>query len=45
MKKSESNSNNRKVRDLAPFRENSAEEFIATNQACYVAATVTPSGW
>lgn len=30
--KSKSNSNNKKVNDLAPFRENSAEEFLTTNQ-------------
>jgi len=30
--KGKSNSNNKKVNDLAPFRENSAEEFLTTNQ-------------
>ena len=30
--KGKSNSNNEKVNDLAPFRENSAEEFLTTNQ-------------
>ena len=30
--KSKSNSNNQKVNDLGPFRENSAEEFLTTNQ-------------
>src|SRR6188474_1860617 len=30
--KGKSNSNNKKVSDLAPFRENSAEEFLSTNQ-------------
>ena len=30
--KSKSTSNNEKVNDLAPFRENSAEEFLTTNQ-------------
>src|SRR4026209_1574839 len=30
--KSKSNNNNQKVNDLAPFRENSAEEFLTTNQ-------------
>ena len=30
--KGKSTSNNKKVNDLAPFRENSAEEFLTTNQ-------------
>ena len=30
--KGESNSNNRKMKDLAPFRENGTEEFTTTNQ-------------
>ena len=30
--KGKSTSNNKKVNDLAPFRENSAGEFLTTNQ-------------